>query len=157
MIVLIIFANANCGFSPLYKHTDSMEIFENIDIQKEENSLAYLIKEALERKAPFADSGQNALQIEPQIKNSYGVITKENEITRYSVTLDVEYRLYNKRTKKVVFTNKVSATSDYSAAVTFTGFATEIARKDTYERLANTVAEKMITEILIYNLSEYAP
>ena len=134
-----------------------MEIFENIDIQKEENSLAYLIKEALEGKAPFAESGQNSLQIESSIKNSYGVITKENEITRYSVTLDVEYRLYNKKTKKVFFTNKVSATSDYSAAITFTGFATEIARQDTYERLADTVAEKMITEILISNLSEYAP
>ena len=62
-----------------------------------------LIKEALEEKAPFAESGQNTLQIEPSIKNSYGVITKENEITRYSVTLNVEYRLYNKKTKKVVF------------------------------------------------------
>ena len=134
-----------------------MEIFKDIDIQKDQNSFAYLIKEALEEKAPFAESGQNTLQILPSIKNSYGVITKENEITRYSVTLDVEYRLYNKKTKKVVFKNKVSATSDYSAAVTFTGFATEIARKDTYERLANTVAEKMITEILISNLSEYAP
>jgi hypothetical protein len=134
-----------------------MEIFKDIDIQKDQNSFAYLIKEALEGKAPFAESGQNTLQIEPSIKNSYGVITKENEITRYSVTLDVEYRLYNKKTKKIVFKNKVSATSDFSAAVTFTGFATEIARKDTYERLANTVAEKMITEILISNLSEYAP
>ena len=134
-----------------------MEIFKNIDIQKDQNTLAFLIEEALEEKAPFAESGQNTLQIASSIKNSYGVITKENEITRYSVTLDVEYRLYNKKTKKVVFKNKVSATSDYSAAVTFTGFATEIARKDTYERLANTVAEKMITEILISNLSEYAP
>ena len=134
-----------------------MEIFKNIDIQKNQNSLAFLIEEALEEKAPFAESGQNALQIEPSIKNSYGVITKDNEITRYSVTLDVEYRLYNKKTRKVVFKNKVSATSDYSAAVTFTGFATEIARKDTYERLADTVAEKMITEILVSNLSEYTP
>ena len=134
-----------------------MAIFKDIEIQKDQNSLAYLIKEVLEQKAPFTESGQNTLQIEPSIKNSYGVITKQNEITRYSVTLDVEYRLYNKKTKKVVFKNKVSATSDYSAAVTFTGFATEIARKDTYERLAKTVAEKMITEILISNLSEYAP
>ncbi len=82
---------------------------------------------------------------------------KRNEITRYSVTLDVKYRLYNKKTNKVIIKNKVSATSDYSAAVTFTGFATEIARKDTYERLADTVAEKMITEIVISNLSEYSP
>ncbi len=134
-----------------------MEIFKNIDIQKDQNSLAFLIEEALEEKAPFAENGQHALQLEPSIKNSYGVITKENEITRYSVTLDVKYRLYDKKTKKVIFNNKVSATSDYSAAVTFTGFATEIARKDTYERLADTVAEKMITEILISNLSEYAP
>ena len=80
-----------------------MEIFKNIDIQKEETSLAFLIEEALEEKAPFAESGQNSLQIEPSIKNSYGVITKENEITRYSVTLDVEYRLYNKKTKKNCF------------------------------------------------------
>ena len=134
-----------------------MKIFENIDIQKDDTSLAFLIEGALEEKAPFAKSAQNSLHIKPTIKNSYGVITKENEITRYSVTLDVRYSLYNKKTKKIVIKNKVSATSDYSAAVTFTGFATEIARRDTYERLANTVAEKMITEILINNSSTYHP
>ena len=133
-----------------------MKIFENIDIQKEKTSIAFLIEEALEDKANFAESGQNVLQIKPTIKNSYGVITKDNEITRYSVTLDVDYRLYDKKTKKTVLSNKTSATSDYSAAVTFTGFATEIARKDTYERLADTVAEKIITEILINNSSEYS-
>ena len=131
-----------------------MEIFKNIDIQKDQNSLAFLLEEALEKKAPFAESGQNALQIEPSIKNSYGVITTENEITRYSVTLDVSYKLYNKKTKEIFLSNKVSATSDYSAAVTYTGFATEIARRDTFERLANIVAEKMITEILTNNSSE---
>ena len=134
-----------------------MEIFENIDIQKQETSLDFLIEESLEEKAPFAKSGQNTLFVKASIKNSYGVITKENEITRYSVVLDVDYRLYNKKTKKIVLKNKVSATSDYSAAVTFTGFATEIARRDTYERLADTVAEKMITEILINNSSKYSP
>ena len=134
-----------------------MKIFENIDIQKDDTSLAFLIEGALEEKAPFAESAQNSLHIKPAIKNSYGVITKENEITRYSVTLDVGYSLYNKKTKRNVTKNKVSATSDYSAAVTFTGFATEIARRDTYERLANKVAEKMITEILINNSSTYHP
>ena len=131
-----------------------MKIFENIDIQKEKTSIAFLIEEALEDKANFAESGQNVLQIKPTIKNSYGVITKDNEITRYSVTLDVDYRLYDKKTKKTVLSNKTSATSDYSAAVTFTGFATEIARKDTYERLADNVAEQIITDILINNSSE---
>ena len=131
-----------------------MKIFKNIDIQKEESSIAFLIEEALEAKANFANSGQNALKIEPTIKNSYGVITKENEITRYSVTLEVDYRLYNRKTKEILLSNKVSATSDYSAAVTFTGFATEIARNDTYERLANTVAEKIITDILVNNSSK---
>ena len=134
-----------------------MKIFEKIDIEKEESSMAFLIEEALEEKADFAQIGQNSLQIEPTIKNSYGVITKENEITRYSVTLDVDYRLYNKRNKKIILSNKVSATSDYSAAVTFTGFATEMARRDTYERLANTVAEKIITDVLISNSREGYP
>ena len=128
-----------------------MKIFRDIDIRKEETPLAYLIQEALLEKAPFEKSGQNLLSITPVIKNSYGVITTENEITRYSVTLDVEYSLYNKETKEIFIKNNVSATSDYSAAVTFTGFATEIARRDTYERLADTVAEKMIAEILINN------
>ena len=134
-----------------------MKIFEKIDIEKEESSIAFLIEEALEEKADFAQIGQNSLQIEPTIKNSYGIITKENEITRYSVTLDVDYRLYNKRNKKIILSNKVSATSDYSAAVTFTGFATEMARRDTYERLANTVAEKIITDVLISNSREGYP
>jgi hypothetical protein len=133
-----------------------MKIFRDIDIRKEETPLAYLIQEALLKKAPFEKSGQNLLSITPVIKNSYGVITTENEITRYSVTLDVEYSLYNKETKEIFIKNNVSATSDYSAAVTFTGFATEIARRDTYERLADTVAEKMIAEILINNQSKYS-
>ena len=131
-----------------------MNVFKNIDIQKAENSLGFLIKEALEEKAHFAQSGQNELRITSTIKNSYGVITKENEITRYSVTLNVDYSLFNKKTKKIILNNKVSATSDYSAAITFTGFATEIARKDTYQRLADAVAQKIITEILIDNSSE---
>ena len=141
--------NASCGFSPIHKDLGSMKIFEEIDIQKEKSSIAFLIEEALEQKADFAKSGQIALQIKPKIKNSYGVITKENEITRYSVTLDVDYRLYDKKNKKILHSNKVSATSDYSAAVTFTGFATEMARKDAYERLSNSVAEKIITDVLI--------
>ena len=132
-----------------------MDIFENIYIQKEDTSLHFLIKDALKGKAPFVDTAQNVLHIKPTIKNSYGVITTENEITRYSVTLDVDYRLFNKKTKKIYLSSKVSATSDYSAAVTYTGFATEIARRDTLERLANVVAEKMITEILTNNFSEF--
>ena len=133
-----------------------MEIFENIYIQKEETSLAFLIKDALKVKAPFAETAQNILHIKPTIKNSYGVITTENEITRYSVTLDVDYRLFNKKTKEIFLSSRVSATSDYSAAVTYTGFATEIARRDTLERLADAVAEKMITEILTNNFSEFS-
>lgn len=134
-----------------------MEIFKNIEIRKENTPIAFLIQEALLEKAPFGKSTQNSLRIKPTIKNSYGVITTENEITRYSVTLDVDYSLYNEGTKKIVAKNNVSATSDYSAAVTFTGFATEIARRDTYERLADTIAEKMITEILITNQIKYSP
>ena len=144
----------NCGFTPLHKNKNSMGIFENIYIQKEENSLSFLIQDALKKKAPFAESAQNILQIKPSIKTSYGVITTENEITRYSVTLDVSYGLYNKKTKEIFLSNKVSATSDYSAAVTYTGFATEIARKNALERLADAVAEKIITEILTNNTSE---
>ena len=148
---------STCGFTPLYNDSDSMKIFRDIDIGKEGTPLAFLIHEALLEKAPFEKSGQNLLSINPVIKNSYGVITTENEITRYSVTLNVEYSLYNKETKEIFIKNNVSATSDYSAAVTFTGFATEIARRDTYERLADTVAEKMINEILINNQIKYSP
>ena len=146
-----------CGFSPLYTDKDSIKIFQEIDIGKEETPLAFLIQEALLEKAPFKKSGKNLLHLSPDIKNSYGIITTDNEITRYSVTLNVEYSLYNKETKEIFIKNSVSATSDYSAAVTRTGFATEIARRDTYERLADTVAEKMITEILTNNQIKYSP
>ncbi len=141
---------------PLHKNTNSLDIFENIYIQKEDTSLDFLIQDALKGKAPFVDNAENILHIKPTIKNSYGVITTENEITRYSVTLDVDYRLFNKKTKEIYLSSKVSATSDYSAAVTYTGFATEIARRDTFERLANVVAEKIITEILTNNFSEFS-
>ena len=151
----LIVGNMGCGFSPLHHRTDSMEKLKNISIQTEKTYTAFLIKEALEGKAPFSDKSQNILQVKPTIKNSYGVITKENEITRYSVTLNVEYSLYNAKTNKLILNNIVSSTSDYSAAITYTGFATEIARKDTYERLADAVAEKMITEIIIHLSNGY--
>ena len=155
ILMLLVFSiYTGCGFLPLHNNPESMDIFKNISIQSEDTLIAFLIKEALEEKAPFNKGSQITLQTKPTIKNSYGVITKENEITRYSVTLDVEYSLYHDAKNKLLFSNKVSATSDYSAAVTYTGFATEIARKDTYERLADTVAEKMITEIFINFSSE---
>ena len=147
-MVLVVSINNSCGFVPLHNHPNSMDIFKNIRIQSDNTFIAYLIKEALEEKAPFRES-TNYFEPQTHRKNSYGVITKENEITRYSVTLDVEYSLFSIKKNKLLFNNKVSATSDYSAAVTYTGFATEIARKDTYERLADTVAEKIITEIFI--------
>ena len=156
LIIFIPLVTVACGFSPLHTNKGSMEIFRNIDIRKEGTSVAFLIQESLLDKAPFAESAQKSLHIKPTIKNSYGVITTENEITRYSVTLNVDFSLYNRETKKVVLDNKVSATSDYSAAVTFTGFATEIARRDTFERLANVVAETMITEILTNKSGEFS-
>ena len=50
---------------PLHKNANSMEIFEDIYIQKEETSLAILIKDALIKKAPFAETAQNILHIKP--------------------------------------------------------------------------------------------
>ena len=47
-----------------------MDLFKSINIEKEENSIAFLIEEALEDKAHFAESGQNALEIKPIIKNT---------------------------------------------------------------------------------------
>ena len=94
ILMLLVFSiYTGCGFLPLHNHPDSMDIFKNISIQSEDTLIAFLIKEALEEKAPFNKGSQITLQTKPTIKNSYGVITKENEITRYSVTLDVEYSL----------------------------------------------------------------
>ncbi len=157
VIVLILLIISSCGFSPLHNYTDSMSVFRKIGIQSDKTLIAFLIKEALEEKAPFESDSQITLNIKPTIRNSYGVITKENEITRYSVTLDVEYSLFRNKTNNLLFQSKLSATSDYSAAVTYTGFATEIARKDTYDRLAEVIAEKMITEILINVSKEQFP
>ena len=141
--------NTGCGFSPLYKSSNSISIFEEIRVQTDQTLLSFLIEEALEEKANFKETAFVTLNIEPDVKTSYGVITKENEITRYSVTLKVDYSLYNNKTREYILKDSVSSTSDYSAAVTYSGFATEIARNDTYERLSNAVAEKISTEILI--------
>ena len=102
ILMLLVFSiYTGCGFLPLHNHPDSMDIFKNISIQSEDTLIAFLIKEALEEKAPFNKGSQITLQTKPTIKNSYGVITKENEITRYSVTLDVEYSLYDDTKNKL--------------------------------------------------------
>ena len=103
MMVLVVSINNSCGFVPLHNHPNSMDIFKNIRIRSDNTFIAFLIKEALEEKAPFRESAQIALSLKPVIKNSYGVITKENEITRYSVTLDVEYSLSSIKKNKLLF------------------------------------------------------
>ena len=100
-------------------------------------------------KARYSQNGSLIVQIQPSVTSSYSAITKENEITRYSVTMNVDYELIEKKNRKVYFKGKETATSDYSAALTYTGFATEVAKKDTYKRLAETIAEKINTQIII--------
>ena len=80
-----------------------MDIFKTIEIRRENTFVAFLIEEALEEKAPFTENARYILHIKPTINNSYGVITKGNEITRYSVTLDVSYILNDRQTKNIVF------------------------------------------------------
>tara|TARA_B100001250_G_scaffold413061_1_gene445975 strand:+ start:981 stop:1334 length:354 start_codon:yes stop_codon:yes gene_type:complete len=111
--------------------------------------MSFLLTEALNSKAHYSQNGSFLLKINPSIKSSYSVITKENEITRYSITATVNYLLIDKKTDRVYIQGKETATSDYSAAVTYTGVATEVAREDTYKRLAETIAEKIHTQIII--------
>ncbi len=63
--------------------------------------------------------------------------------------MNVDYELIEKKNRTIYFKGKETATSDYSAALTYTGFATEVAKKDTYKRLAETIAEKINTQIII--------
>ena len=83
-MVLVVSINNSCGFVPLHNHPNSMDIFKNIRVQSDNTFIAFLIKEALEEKAPFRESAQNTLSLNPIKKNSYGVIQKENEITTSS-------------------------------------------------------------------------
>ena len=63
--------------------------------------------------------------------------------------MKVDYELIEKKSRSIYLKGKEIATSDYSAALTYTGFATEVAKKDTYRRLAETIAEKINTQIII--------
>ncbi len=100
-------------------------------------------------KARYGQNGTYIIEIQPSVTSSYSAITKENEITRYSVTMKVEYELIEKKSRSILLKGKETSTSDYSAALTYTGFATEVAKEDTYKRLAETIAEKINTQIII--------
>ncbi len=63
--------------------------------------------------------------------------------------MKVDCELIEKKRRSIFFKGNETATSDYSAALSYTGFATEVARKDTYKRLAETIAEKINTQIII--------
>ena len=139
----------SCGFKPLYKNSNRNDIFQEIEIKTPNNKFGFFIKEALAGKAQYGQSGSFIIQINPTVTSSYSAITKENEITRYSVTMKADYELIEKNSHSIYLKGKETATSDYSAALTYTGFATEVAKKDTYRRLAEAIAEKINTQIII--------
>ena len=78
------------------------------------------------------------------------MLLKKNDITRYNLILNSNFKLKEIRTNNVVLLKKLNSETSYSASINITGFKTEVAKDNAKKRLAYDLAEEIRKEILVF-------
>ena len=81
------------------------------------------------------------------IKSKNLTISKDNDVTRYTLQGETNFDLVDLASKKVIFTNTISSNTAYSA--TAGTYPTAVAERDANVRLSRDMADKIVTLLLI--------
>ena len=81
------------------------------------------------------------------IKSKNLTISKDNDVTRYTLQGETKFDLVDMTSKKVIYTNTIVSNTAYSA--TAGTYPTAVAERDANVRLSRDMADKIVTLLLI--------
>lgn len=145
--ILSALAVAACGFTPVYGPGGvGQKLFGKVRAADPRNPDEYFFSGFIEQRigrptAPVYDLAYNVrVAVVPQ------AITSDEVTTRYALNGTASFTLTEIATSRVVTRGQVSSFTSYSA--TGTSIATMTAEQDAHERLAEMLADQVVTRLL---------
>ena len=153
IIGLSLFLLFGCGYLPLIDSNQTNSFMLNkghFIIFSPKNDIDFHVRETLLADFGFPKNPKYRIELENTLVRKKSIVTEKNDITRYNLILNSNFKLKEIRTNNVVLLKKFNSETSYSASINITGFKTEVAKDNAGKRLAYDVAEKIRKEILIF-------
>ena len=138
-----------CGYEPIYGVDKSAnKIMGKIDIEVSNGRNAFEFRDRLiERLGALESEPTYLLKYISSIKSKNLTISKDNDVTRYTLQGETKFDLIDLASKKVIYTNTIVSNTAYSA--TAGTYPTAVAERDANVRLSRDMADKIVTLLLI--------
>jgi LPS-assembly lipoprotein len=138
-----------CGFEPIYgEDKPANKIMGKIDVEVSNGRNAFELRDRLIERLGVLESDPNyLLKYTFSIKSKNLTISKDNDVTRYTLQGETNFDLIDLASKKVIYTNTIVSNTAYSA--TAGTYPTAIAERDANVRLSRDMADKIVTLLLI--------
>jgi LPS-assembly lipoprotein len=138
-----------CGFEPIYGTNKSASlIMSKIDVEVSNGRNAFELRDRLiERLGALDDTPTYLLKYKSNIESKNLTISKDNDVTRYTLQGETNFDLVDIASKKVIYTNTIVSNTAYSA--TAGTYPTAVAERDANVRLSRDMADKIVTLLLI--------
>ena len=138
-----------CGFEPIYGvDKPANKIMGKIDVEVSNGRNTFELRDRLIERLGVLESDPNyLLKYTSSIKSKNLTISKDNDVTRYTLQGETNFDLVELASKKVIYTNTIVSNTAYSA--TAGTYPTAIAERDANVRLSRDMADKIVTLLLI--------
>ena len=134
-----------CGFTPIYGEGSAAEqMHGRIALGSFEGLTGFQMREQLETRLGVATTATHVLDVALKVDREGVAITPDGSITRYNLSATAIFTV-TQLGGSIVFQDSVTAFTAYNA--TASAYATRIAEKDAYRRIAVTVADKIVTRL----------
>lgn len=138
-----------CGFEPIYgtkKLTNSF--MGKIDVKISNGRNAFELRDRLIARLGTSEVNSTyLLKYKSKIKSKSLTISKNDDVTRYTLQGKTSFKLIETSSKNVIYTDTVVSNTAYSATVGT--YPTAIAERDANIRLSRDMADKIVTLLLI--------
>ena len=138
-----------CGFEPVYgTDTPANRIMGKIDVEVSNGRNAFEFRDRLiERLGASEGNPTYLLKYTSNVKSKNLTISKDNDVTRYTLQGETNFDLVDIESKKVIYSNTIVSNTAYSA--TAGTYPTAVAERDANVRLSRDMADKIVTLLLI--------
>ena len=138
-----------CGYEPIYGvNKPANKIMGKIDVEVSNGRNAFELRDRLfERLGVLEGDPKYLLKYTSIIKSKNLTISKDNDVSRYTLQGETNFDLVDLASKKVIYTNTIVSNTAYSA--TAGTYPTAVAERDANVRLSKDMADKIVTLLLI--------
>ncbi len=144
-VLLCGFALAGCGFRPLYGGGTGKgpgRLLGNVRIIAARGELPFRLREALiENLRPASAEAPLTLTVNANVTRDGLLIEENDEITRFNLTLDVDYVLRRNGEQAPLYNDEARSIAAFNA--TASQFATLVSEREVQARAAEDVADKI--------------